>query len=110
MDTTQPRAAGPLTVGSNAPIFQDWLDQNFLSVDEAICPADRILIEPPELAAVEKQVPVEPPIDTAPMLSEKEVRSLICDWKRNVAEGTPRMHGGLLSRPRAAELAEGYLQ
>jgi len=99
-DSTEPRAAGSLTVGSNIPSFHDWLHEELLPDDVLICPAPRISTST-----------FEPPVQPPAVLPEPELRNLIAGWRSNTTEGIEGPQGvGMKSRPRGAELTEGYLQ
>jgi hypothetical protein len=107
----EPRVAGSLTVGSEVPIFHNWLDDEPLQDDVVIFPADRISTgehEPPPNAenanvitlAVQAAVPTEP-----------ELRNLIAGWRSDMTKGIDGLHSvEVKRRPRGLELTEGYQQ
>lgn len=110
-ESTKPRAAGSLTVASDISSFNDLVREEPLPDDVLIYPADRsstATFMPPQ---PESSTVVIPPPQPAAILSEPEVRNLIAGWKSDITQGIEGAGGvGMKSRPRGAELTEGYLQ
>lgn len=106
--STEPRVAGSLIVGSEVPIFHDWLDDEPLLGEVVICPTDRIRTDAPLKAdsASALVLPIQPAA-----LAEPELRNLITGWRSDITNGTDGPHSlEMKRRPRGLELAEGYQQ
>ena len=110
-ESREPRAVGSLTVGSDTPSFHDWLDEEPLSGDVVICPADHTSPALPRPPQADGTTIVGPLVPADAVLSETDLRILISGWKSEIANGTEGAQvGDVKSRPGGAELAEGYLQ
>ena len=110
-ESKEPRAAGSLTVASDISSFNDLLREEPLPDDVLIYPASRgftgtFMSPEPGSSTV-----VVPPPQAVAVLPEPELRNLIAAWRSDITQGieSPR-GGGMKSRPRGAELTEGYLQ
>lgn len=110
-ESTKPRAAGSLTAGSDIPSFSDLLHEEPLPDDLLICSADRSSTGTFKQPQPVGPTVVTPPPQPAAVLPEPELRNLIAGWKNDITQGIEGPRGvGMKSRPRGAELTEGYLQ
>jgi hypothetical protein len=110
-DATYPRVSGALSVSADTAIFGGWVNDELLPADVVVCPADRSsagAFEGHETGMVS----IAPePTQPAKILDETEIRNLISGWKSDVTQGIDTACGlDMKSRPRAAELREGFLQ
>jgi hypothetical protein len=110
-ESTKPRAAGSLTVASDISSFDDLLREEPLPDDVLICPADRSSTGAFKPLEPESPTVVTPQPQPAAVLPEAELRNLIAGWKSDITQGIEESRSvGMKSRPRGAELTEGYLQ
>lgn len=110
-DAASPRVSGAMLVSVQTIVFDEWVNAELLPPDIAIYPTDPAAtrgFERPEPGANPIPSELTEPTET---LGEQEIRNVIAIWKGDVTRGVDSAASlGMMSRPRAAELSEGFLQ